>query len=280
MRRREAADAEQRHRDRNLRLLGERQQRRFRAAENDAVPGQNQRTLRGVDERDRIDAASNGRDAPATRDRAPRLPSRTRRRRVWASFVMSTSTGPGRPLAAIANASRIAGATSSARVTRKLCLVIGSVMPVMSVSWNASDPMSGAADLPGDADDRRRIHHRRGDAGHHVGRAGPGGRDRDADLAGRARVAVGHVRGALLVADEDVPDRIVEHRVVRRQDRPAGIAEDDVDAFAHQAFPENLRTSQSLLTHASLNSDTDNPPQRPQSSQSQNWLCVLGELCG
>ena len=61
---------------------------------------------------------------------------------------MSTSTGPGRPLAAIANASRMAGATSLARVTRKLCLVIGSVMPVMSVSWNASDPMSALPTWP------------------------------------------------------------------------------------------------------------------------------------
>ena len=52
----------------------------------------------------------------------------------WASLVMSTSTGPGRPLAAMANASRMAGATSLARLTRKLCFVIGSVMPVMSVS--------------------------------------------------------------------------------------------------------------------------------------------------
>jgi hypothetical protein len=60
----------------------------------------------------------------------------------WASLVMSISTGPGRPLAAMANASRTADATSDARVTRKLCLVIGSVMPVMSVSWNASDPIS------------------------------------------------------------------------------------------------------------------------------------------
>jgi hypothetical protein len=29
---------------------------------------------------------------------------------------------------------------SSARVTRKLCLVMGRVMPVMSISWNASVP--------------------------------------------------------------------------------------------------------------------------------------------
>ena len=61
---------------------------------------------------------------------------------------MSISTGPGRPLAAIANASRTAAATSAARVTRKLCLVIGSVMPVMSVSWNASEPMSALPTCP------------------------------------------------------------------------------------------------------------------------------------
>ena len=79
---------------------------------------------------------------------------------------------------------------------------------------------------------------------------GPGGGDRDADLAGRARIAVGHVRRALLVADEDVADRVVEHRVVGRQNRAARIAEDDVDAFAHQAFPENLRTGQSFFTHS------------------------------
>ena len=47
-------------------------------------------------------------------------------------------------------------------------------------------------------------------------------------LPRRARVAVGHVRGALLVPDQDVADRVVEHRVVGGQDRPARIAEDDV----------------------------------------------------
>ena len=34
----------------------------------------------------------------------------------------------------------MAGAMSSARVTRKLCLVMGRVMPVMSISWKASVP--------------------------------------------------------------------------------------------------------------------------------------------
>ena len=40
---------------------------------------------------------------------------------------------------------------------------------------------------------------------------------------------VGSVAGALLVADEDVADRAVKQRVVRRQDRAARDAEDDLD---------------------------------------------------
>jgi hypothetical protein len=36
------------------------------------------------------------------------------------------------------------------------------------------------------------------------GGAGDRGDERDADLAGRARIALGRVDGALLVADEDV----------------------------------------------------------------------------
>src|SRR5262249_10641185 len=66
--------------------------------------------------------------------------------------------------------------------------------------------------------------------------------DRAADFAGRARVAVGHVRRALLVPRQDVTDRIAEHRVVRGQDRAARIAEDVGHALADQTLPENLRT--------------------------------------
>src|SRR5207247_9457270 len=61
---------------------------------------------------------------------------------------MSTSTGPGRPDFAIRKASRIAGAMLRASVTRALCLVIGSVMPVTSVSWNASVPSSFEGNCP------------------------------------------------------------------------------------------------------------------------------------
>ena len=53
---------------------------------------------------------------------------------------MSTSTGPGRPSTAIASASRTASASSSTSSTSTLCFVIGWVIPMMSVSWNASRP--------------------------------------------------------------------------------------------------------------------------------------------
>ena len=59
--------------------------------------------------------------------------------------MTSTSTGPGRPVPAMWNALAIASGMSSARVTRKLCLVIGIVMPRMSASWKASVPIAGLA---------------------------------------------------------------------------------------------------------------------------------------
>ena len=61
---------------------------------------------------------------------------------------MSTRTGPGRPVEAMWNAEAMAPAISSGRVTRKLCLVIGIVMPRMSASWKASVPIDGAATWP------------------------------------------------------------------------------------------------------------------------------------
>ncbi|RPK31891.1 hypothetical protein EES39_39865 [Streptomyces sp. ADI92-24] len=54
---------------------------------------------------------------------------------------MSMSTGPGRPVEAMWKASAIVRGMSSALVTRKLCLVIGMVMPTMSASWKASVPI-------------------------------------------------------------------------------------------------------------------------------------------
>ena len=65
-----------------------------------------------------------------------------------ASLAMSTSTGPGRPVLARWKALTMAAGMSSARVTRKLCLVIGKVMPRMSASWKASVPMKAELTWP------------------------------------------------------------------------------------------------------------------------------------
>ncbi len=62
-----------------------------------------------------------------------------------ASLEMSTSTGPGRPVEAMWKASAMVLGMSSALVTRKLCLVIGMVMPAMSASWKRP---SRSADWP------------------------------------------------------------------------------------------------------------------------------------
>ncbi len=95
--------------------------------------------------------------------------------------------------------------------------------------------------LPGDADDRRRVEHRRRDPGHEIGRTRPRGRDAHPDSPGGARVTIGHVGRALLVAHEHVAHRrIVEHRVVGRHDRAARVAEHDVHAFLDERLPDRV----------------------------------------
>ena len=86
--------------------------------------------------------------------------------------------------------------------------------------------------LAGDADQRDRIHQRVGQRRHHVGGAGTRGDQHHARLAGRARIALGGVAGALLVADQDVLDlSLLEKLVIDRKHRAAGIAEEVLDAM-------------------------------------------------
>ena len=54
------------------------------------------------------------------------------------------------------------------------------------------------------------------------------------------RVPLRRVAGSLLVAAQDVPDARVQERVVSRQDRAAGDAEDDVDALAFEGLEHRL----------------------------------------
>ena len=96
----------------------------------------------------------------------------------------------------------------------------------MSVSWNASEPISLLPTCP--------VMQTMGDESiiavampvTRLVAPGPDVAIGDADAAARARVAVGHVRRALLVAHQHVADGVVEHRVVGRQDGAARVAED------------------------------------------------------
>ena len=64
------------------------------------------------------------------------------------SLGMSMSTGPGRPVVAMWNASRTMRGMSAASVTSQLCLVTDMVMPVVSHSWKASVPMAPSGTWP------------------------------------------------------------------------------------------------------------------------------------
>jgi hypothetical protein len=95
--------------------------------------------------------------------------------------------------------------------------------------------------LAGNHHHRDRVHVGGGDPGNGVGDARAGSDERDPDLARGARVAVCRVHGALLVANEHVLHLVLlEELVVDEQDRAAGIAEDNLDAFFLQAANDDL----------------------------------------
>ena len=123
----------------------------------------------------------------------------------------------------------------------------------MSISWKASLPIRAAGHVAGDRDHRHRVEQRRPDAGDEVRGARAGGAHAHADPAGHPGVAVGGVRAALLVADEDVAQLgVVAQDVVERQDHPARVAEEDVDALAQQRLAQDVRPDAGPLEVAPL----------------------------
>ena len=201
---------EKRQRHRNARPLGKVAHLVHRSGNDDAVAGENHRPLGVVNQ------------APApVRIPSGRAKGRDDIRGSWglaasqskshvvccASFVMSTSTGPGRP-----DSRHIKGFADRACATS-----LGVGHQIVVLGDGQRDPgdvgfLKGvgadqlAAHLSGDADDRRRIEHGCGNSRDHVGRAGSRSRDGDAHLPAGARVTVGHVRRSLLVAHQDVMD--------------------------------------------------------------------------
>jgi hypothetical protein len=64
------------------------------------------------------------------------------------SFGTSSSTGPGRPEAAISSARRTSAGTSSAERTCLFHLVTERDMPSASLSWKACVPITAVATCP------------------------------------------------------------------------------------------------------------------------------------
>jgi len=65
------------------------------------------------------------------------------------------------------------------------------------------------AHLAGQGDQWDRVHHRCGQSGYEIARAGAAGGEHDADLAAGASVGIGHVTAALFVTRDDKIDRRV-----------------------------------------------------------------------
>ena len=237
-----AADAEQGDGDRNLRALGERQHLLLRVGQHHAMAGENQWAFCRVDQLHRVAHVAVARQRIVPRfgelgfGRVPVDLATSLLRVLGDVHEHRARTAAARHGKGLAHGRRhVLGRSDEVVVLGDRQGDAGDVGLLKRVG---SDQL--AADLAGDADDRRRVHHRRRDAGHHIGRARSRGRDRDADLAGRARVAVRHVRRPLLVTDEDVANRVLQHRVVGGQNRAARVAEHIGHPFAHERFPENL----------------------------------------
>ena len=237
----EASQAEQRAGHRDAGLLGELDQGLAGSGAHDALPGQDQRPLRAVDQR--------GRPIEVGRRRGPELAPRAR----WGAVAGVELEGGLLRVLGDVDVHR-AGPPGAREVEgfaqRRVDLFRfrDQVVVLGDGQRDAGDvrllERVAAQDcgrhLPGNADDGRRIHHRGGDAGDQVGRSRTGGGDGDSHLPRGARVAVGHVGGPLLVTDQHVPDRVAGHRVVSRHDRATRVAEDGLDALAHEGFPDRL----------------------------------------
>ena len=97
-------------------------------------------------------------------------------------------------------------------------------------------------DLAGEGDHRDAVHVGGGEAGDDVGGAGAARHDADAGLARGARVGVGHVRAALLVAGEDQVELLRLGELVEDvEDRPARVREDRLHAHALEPLDDDAR---------------------------------------
>ena len=239
---REAADAEKRHGDGNVAGADELLESVHRAGKHDAVAGQNQRALGGVEQFD--GAIEFGliviiAHALLRKLRSGGIPIEFAGRLLGVFGDVDENRAGASGIGddeGFANGARdVFGARDDHVVLGDRHGDAGDVDFLEGVGAEQL-----AADLAGDADDGRRIEHGGGDAGDHVGCAGAAGGHGDADAAAGARVAVGHVRGALFVAHENVVELGFAEGVVDGKNRAAGISENMLHAQLGERFAENF----------------------------------------
>ncbi len=166
---------------------------------------------------------------------------------------MSTTTGPGLPLEAIWNASCSTLGRSSIRLHQVVVLGAGprDADRVAFLEGVVADQVR--RHLPGDDHQRDGVAQCIGQAGDRVGGARAGRHQHAADLAGRARVALGRVHGALLVTHEHMLQavRLLEQRIVDRQHGTARIAEQMLHALVGERLDHHFGAGH-FLGHALL----------------------------
>ncbi len=97
--------------------------------------------------------------------------------------------------------------------------------------------------LPGNAHDGRGVHHRRGQAGNHIGSAGARSSHGHPYFASGPGIAIGHMGSPLFVSNQDVVNLRVEVQgVIGGENCPAGIAKYNLYAFTDKTFPNDFRT--------------------------------------
>ncbi len=246
MRGRKTADAEQRKAHGNLGALGQRAHLLHGAGLDNAVSGENHRLLGIADQLSgcgefRFLNAQHGMRAVGTRLCGFKVEDRRRLLRVLCNIHQHRAG--------------TAGTRNLKRFTQHPRQVLGLVDEEVVFGHrqrNAGDvdflkcvrAQHFARHVAGDAHDGDRVEHGGGDAGDEVGRAGTAGGNGHAHFARGARIAIGHVRRALLVAHQHVTDGELAQRIVGGQNSAARIAEDVGNALAHQRGPQNLRARQ------------------------------------
>jgi hypothetical protein len=154
-------------------------------------------------------------------------------RAVWGGGRVTQ--GAGRRGRDLAGGERAVGRFHDRREHRRL---IGRLVQDAAVGVRLPQ---GGGDVGGDHQHGRSRRPRLAHRAERVRGARPGRGDRDSELPGRPRIAVGRVGGGLLVPDPDQPDARVAQRLPQRQVVHAGQPEAQLDAALLEQIDDETR---------------------------------------